>query len=84
MRNLFCKMAGIIEDKIFEVLMAERLTARDIQDRLKGIHCTRKDRTLRRHLRKMFIVRMLEREIVGNSYVYWNSAETQKVYGVQR
>jgi len=67
-------MGGIIEDKIFEVLMDESLTAFQITRRLEKIHYKREYRTINRHLRKMFSTRQLERrKMPNNEYVYWNS-----------
>jgi len=45
-------MGGIIEDKIFEVLMKEKLTTKQIRRKLKSISYSREYGTINHHLRK--------------------------------
>ncbi len=71
-------MGGIIEDRIFEVLKAQRLTTKQVRMAL----LPQDERTygvIGRHLRKMATVRQLGREKEDNGeYVYWNPAEVSR------
>jgi hypothetical protein len=67
-------MGGIIEDKIYEVLMKKKLTVKQIVDGLENkVHYERAYNTIDHHLRKMISTKELEREKNDNGkYVYWN------------
>lgn len=67
-------MGGIIEDRIFEVLMRNRMSAREVQSGLSAIRYERTYGVVARHLSKMVSIRQLERKLNGGQYVYWNPA----------
>jgi hypothetical protein len=71
-------MGGIIEDKIFEVLKREQLSVRDIQAGLEQIGYRRGYGIINRHLRKMTLIKVLDRERRDGVYVYWDSAMIQE------
>jgi hypothetical protein len=65
-------MGGIIEDRIFEVLLANKLTTKDIIGRLEKTLDGREYNTINKHLRKMYFLKQLEREKINGCYLYWN------------
>ena len=67
-------MGGIIEDKIYEVLMRSKLTVSQVVDGLENkVHYERKYNTVDHHLRKMVSTKELQREKnEKGKYVYWN------------
>jgi hypothetical protein len=66
-------MGGLIEDKIFEVIMRNKLTVPEIIEGLEKIHYEREYNTINRHLRNMTSSKQLKREKDYNrKYVYWN------------
>jgi hypothetical protein len=72
-------MGGIIEDKIFEVIMRDKLTVSEIKDGLYSIHWERNYNTIDHHLRKMVSTKQLEREKGSEGkYVYWNPCMLRK------
>ena len=74
-------MGGIIEDKIFEVLLGEKMSCKELQIRLKRISYERNYEIINKHLRKMFRLKRLDRKKRANTYVYWNPLERKKIYG---
>lgn len=66
-------MGGIIEDKIFEILMRSRLTASEVREGLERMGYERKYGTINRHLRKMCDLQQLARDKTARGeYTYWN------------
>ena len=66
-------MGGIIEDKIFEVLMRDKLTSSEIIGGLEKISYGRKYTTINKHLRKMCYIKQLDREKSAmGKYAYYN------------
>ena len=67
-------MGGIIEDKIFEVLLDRRMTVREVQEACGRIGYRRTRGIIGRHLRKMVSVQQLAREKSDGRDVYYNPA----------
>ena len=67
-------MGGLIEDRIFEVLMSDKLTASEVKGRLETIsHESRSYGIVSKHLRKMCYLKQLDREKNdAGKYVYYN------------
>ena len=73
-------MGGIIEDKIFEVLMGSKFTVAQVVYGLENkVHYERQYNTVDYHLRKMVNTKELEREKNDSGkYVYWNPCMLKK------
>lgn len=73
-------MGGIIEHRIFEALLNNRLTVRAVKRQLENLEppqhrCFRKYGTIDHHMRKMSRLQQLDRtKNSQGAYVYWNPA----------
>jgi hypothetical protein len=65
-------MGGFIEDRIFEVLLANKLTTKEIIGKLEETLDSREYGTINKHLRKMYFLKQLKRERINGQYLYWN------------
>jgi hypothetical protein len=71
-------MGGIIEDYIILALRDDKLTTKEVNERLKATRDDRKYGTISHHLRKMAHVQILRREKrPDGQYVYWNPCEQE-------
>ena len=70
--HIFIKMSWVTPNYIVRALGTERLSTRDIKNKMKEIGDDETYNVVNKHLRKMFRRKQLFRGREGRCYVYWN------------